>query len=154
MRAKTLNPEPFEVAPNPKIREAPKQAARSVDCKDPSPPFTGLSLRCGSAEQGRDPRRNILRTLDLLGAIEVVALPWILRHLLGNPSHSFTGWFRVADFVVPSAPAAAILFHSMKTTGELERNSLHTACPVIKGEKWSAAKWCAAFCRFYRLLHC
>lgn len=35
----------------------------------------------------------------------------------------------------------AILFHSIKTTGELERKSLHTACPVIKGIKWSAAKW-------------
>jgi len=35
----------------------------------------------------------------------------------------------------------AILFHSMKPNGELERKSLHTACPVIKGVKWSAAKW-------------
>lgn len=35
----------------------------------------------------------------------------------------------------------AILFHSIKPTGELERKSLHTACPVIKGVKWSAAKW-------------
>ncbi|PRW32905.1 Prolyl 4-hydroxylase subunit alpha-2 isoform A [Chlorella sorokiniana] len=36
---------------------------------------------------------------------------------------------------------AAVLFHSIKTTGELEKKSLHTACPVIKGEKWSAPKW-------------
>lgn len=35
----------------------------------------------------------------------------------------------------------AVLFHSIKTTGELERRSLHTACPVIKGVKWSAPKW-------------
>ena len=35
----------------------------------------------------------------------------------------------------------AVLFHSMKPNGELERRSLHTACPVIKGTKWSAAKW-------------
>lgn len=35
----------------------------------------------------------------------------------------------------------AILFHSMKPNGELEKKSLHTACPVIKGVKWSAAKW-------------
>ncbi|KAI7835432.1 hypothetical protein COHA_010678, partial [Chlorella ohadii] len=36
---------------------------------------------------------------------------------------------------------AAVLFHSIKTTGELEKRSLHTACPVIKGYKWSAPKW-------------
>ena len=35
----------------------------------------------------------------------------------------------------------AVLFHSITTTGELERRSLHTACPVLKGEKWSAPKW-------------
>ena len=35
----------------------------------------------------------------------------------------------------------AVLFHSIKPSGELERRSLHTACPVIKGVKWSAPKW-------------
>ena len=35
----------------------------------------------------------------------------------------------------------AVLFHSIKASGELERRSLHTACPVIKGVKWSAPKW-------------
>ena len=36
---------------------------------------------------------------------------------------------------------SAVLFHSIKPSGELERRSLHTACPVIKGQKWSAPKW-------------
>lgn len=35
----------------------------------------------------------------------------------------------------------AVLFHSIKPSGELERRSMHTACPVIKGVKWSAPKW-------------
>jgi len=35
----------------------------------------------------------------------------------------------------------AVLFHSIKPSGELERRSLHTACPVLKGQKWSAPKW-------------
>ncbi|GAX73148.1 hypothetical protein CEUSTIGMA_g601.t1 [Chlamydomonas eustigma] len=35
----------------------------------------------------------------------------------------------------------AILFHSIKPSGELERRSLHAACPVIKGVKWSMPKW-------------
>ena len=36
---------------------------------------------------------------------------------------------------------AAILFHSIQPSGALERKSMHTACPVVKGTKWSAAKW-------------
>ncbi|PSC72393.1 2-C-methyl-D-erythritol 4-phosphate chloroplastic [Micractinium conductrix] len=35
----------------------------------------------------------------------------------------------------------AVLFHSIKPNGELERLSLHTACPVTKGIKWSTPKW-------------
>jgi len=35
----------------------------------------------------------------------------------------------------------AVLFHSMTFTGELEQRSMHGACPVIKGTKWSMAKW-------------
>lgn len=35
---------------------------------------------------------------------------------------------------------SAVLFHSIKPSGEMERRSLHTACPVIRGEKWSAPK--------------
>jgi prolyl 4-hydroxylase len=36
---------------------------------------------------------------------------------------------------------SAVLFHSIKPSGDLEKRSMHTACPVIKGEKWSAPKW-------------
>ncbi|KAL4857404.1 putative prolyl 4-hydroxylase 4 [Chlorella vulgaris] len=36
---------------------------------------------------------------------------------------------------------SAVLFHSIKPSGELERRSLHTACPVIRGEKFAAPKW-------------
>lgn len=35
----------------------------------------------------------------------------------------------------------AILFHSMTPEAQLEEGSMHVACPVIRGEKWSAAKW-------------
>lgn len=35
----------------------------------------------------------------------------------------------------------AVLFHSIKPNGELERRSLHTACPVLRGFKISAPKW-------------
>ncbi|PNH03801.1 Prolyl 4-hydroxylase subunit alpha-2 [Tetrabaena socialis] len=34
----------------------------------------------------------------------------------------------------------ALLFHSMKPGGELEPRSMHGACPVIKGEKFSMTK--------------
>ncbi len=40
--------------------------------------------------------------------------------------------------VTPSPPlrmpcCAAVLFHSIKPNGDLERKSMHTACPVIRG---------------------
>eukprot|EP00798_Chlamydomonas_sp_ICE-L_P022154 gene22154-29216_t len=35
----------------------------------------------------------------------------------------------------------AIMFHSMRPTGKLEERSMHGACPVVKGEKWSMTKW-------------
>ena len=36
----------------------------------------------------------------------------------------------------------AILFHSLNVSdGSLEDRSMHGACPVIKGEKWSMTKW-------------
>ena len=38
----------------------------------------------------------------------------------------------------------AILFWDMKLTGEDDESSMHASCPVIKGEKWTATKWCAA----------
>lgn len=42
-----------------------------------------------------------------------------------------------------AAPAshAALLFHSITPTGALERKSLHASCPVVRGTKWTAAKW-------------
>eukprot|EP00201_Polytomella_parva_P009975 CAMPEP_0175066742 /NCGR_PEP_ID=MMETSP0052_2-20121109/16690_1 /TAXON_ID=51329 ORGANISM="Polytomella parva, Strain SAG 63-3" /NCGR_SAMPLE_ID=MMETSP0052_2 /ASSEMBLY_ACC=CAM_ASM_000194 /LENGTH=290 /DNA_ID=CAMNT_0016333503 /DNA_START=318 /DNA_END=1187 /DNA_ORIENTATION=+ len=53
------------------------------------------------------------------------------------------GFSECARHVVAVKPrkGAAVLFHSIKPSGELERRSLHGACPVIKGTKWSAAKW-------------
>ena len=37
----------------------------------------------------------------------------------------------------------ALLFWSMKVGGELDGGSSHAGCPVIRGEKWTATKWCA-----------
>ena len=42
---------------------------------------------------------------------------------------------------MPTHLCTATPLRSIKPTGELEKKSLHTACPVIKGVKWSAAKW-------------
>lgn len=35
----------------------------------------------------------------------------------------------------------AVLFHSLALDGSIERRALHSACPVIKGVKYSLAKW-------------
>ncbi|KAK9842984.1 hypothetical protein WJX74_005333 [Apatococcus lobatus] len=35
----------------------------------------------------------------------------------------------------------ALLFYSLKPTGESDYSSMHTGCPVIEGIKWTATKW-------------
>uniref|UniRef100_A0A0D9W3K2 Prolyl 4-hydroxylase alpha subunit domain-containing protein n=1 Tax=Leersia perrieri TaxID=77586 RepID=A0A0D9W3K2_9ORYZ len=35
----------------------------------------------------------------------------------------------------------AVLFWSMGLDGETDPNSIHSGCPVLEGEKWSATKW-------------
>ncbi|KAG2489492.1 hypothetical protein HYH03_011945 [Edaphochlamys debaryana] len=59
------------------------------------------------------------------------------------PGGENVGFSECARYHLAAKPkkGTAILFHSIKPTGELERKSLHTACPVIKGIKWSMAKW-------------
>jgi prolyl 4-hydroxylase len=42
---------------------------------------------------------------------------------------------------VKSVRGDAILFFSMTQDGVLDRGSLHGACPVIEGQKWTAVKW-------------
>jgi hypothetical protein len=31
----------------------------------------------------------------------------------------------------------------MSLVGKEDESSMHASCPVIKGEKWTATKWCA-----------
>lgn len=59
------------------------------------------------------------------------------------PGGENVGFSECARYHLAAKPkkGAAVLFHSIKPTGELERKSLHTACPVIKGVKWSMPKW-------------
>ncbi|KAG2492260.1 hypothetical protein HYH03_009500 [Edaphochlamys debaryana] len=45
------------------------------------------------------------------------------------------------NLAVKPAKGDALLFHSMKRTGELEERSMHGACPVVRGEKFSMTKW-------------
>ncbi|KAK9812281.1 hypothetical protein WJX73_009910 [Symbiochloris irregularis] len=35
----------------------------------------------------------------------------------------------------------ALLFYSLQPSGSLDPMSLHTGCPVVHGNKWSATKW-------------
>eukprot|EP00193_Tetraselmis_chui_P006702 CAMPEP_0177754512 /NCGR_PEP_ID=MMETSP0491_2-20121128/2050_1 /TAXON_ID=63592 /ORGANISM="Tetraselmis chuii, Strain PLY429" /LENGTH=352 /DNA_ID=CAMNT_0019269903 /DNA_START=203 /DNA_END=1261 /DNA_ORIENTATION=- len=53
------------------------------------------------------------------------------------------GYSDCAKTVLAAKPkkGGAVMFWSTKPTGELNKESLHEACPVIKGTKWSAAKW-------------
>ena len=38
-------------------------------------------------------------------------------------------------------PATVIIFYSLHPDGTMDHNSLHGACPVKKGNKWSANFW-------------
>uniref|UniRef100_A0A7S2Q2T0 Fe2OG dioxygenase domain-containing protein n=2 Tax=Skeletonema marinoi TaxID=267567 RepID=A0A7S2Q2T0_9STRA len=51
-------------------------------------------------------------------------------------------------FAVPPRRGDAILFYSQKPDGEMDRNSLHGACPVLKGTKWGANLWIWNSCRY------
>lgn len=42
---------------------------------------------------------------------------------------------------VKSVRGDAILFFSMTSDGALDNGSLHGACPVVAGQKWTAVKW-------------
>ncbi|KAG1662717.1 hypothetical protein FOA52_014583 [Chlamydomonas sp. UWO 241] len=55
-----------------------------------------------------------------------------------NPSYSDCAKYNLA---VKPKKGDAILFHSMDSTGQLEERSMHGACPVLAGEKWSMTKW-------------
>lgn len=51
-------------------------------------------------------------------------------------------------FAVPPRRGDAILFYSQRPDGHLDHNSLHGACPVLKGQKWGANLWVWNACRF------
>jgi len=55
-----------------------------------------------------------------------------------NPTYSDCAKHSLA---VKPKKGDAIFFHSMKPGGEFEERSMHGACPVIQGEKWSMTKW-------------
>ena len=42
---------------------------------------------------------------------------------------------------VKSVRGDAILFFSMTSDGALDNGSLHGACPVVAGQKWTAVEW-------------
>jgi prolyl 4-hydroxylase len=52
------------------------------------------------------------------------------------------------QFAVPPRRGDAILFYSQRPDGKLDRNSLHGACPVLKGTKWGANLWIWNACRY------
>eukprot|EP00584_Thalassiosira_punctigera_P004360 CAMPEP_0172533672 /NCGR_PEP_ID=MMETSP1067-20121228/6287_1 /TAXON_ID=265564 ORGANISM="Thalassiosira punctigera, Strain Tpunct2005C2" /NCGR_SAMPLE_ID=MMETSP1067 /ASSEMBLY_ACC=CAM_ASM_000444 /LENGTH=492 /DNA_ID=CAMNT_0013318337 /DNA_START=38 /DNA_END=1516 /DNA_ORIENTATION=+ len=53
-----------------------------------------------------------------------------------------------AKFAVPPRRGDAILFYSQRPDGHLDANSLHGACPVLKGTKWGANLWVWNACRY------
>lgn len=60
--------------------------------------------------------------------------------LAGNGECSCGGKM-VKGVCVKPVKGDAVLFWSMGLNGEVDSNSIHGGCEVLKGEKWSATKW-------------
>lgn len=58
----------------------------------------------------------------------------------GNSSQALSSCGKQGLAVKPKK-GDALLFYSLKPDGSLDPSSLHSGCPVIKGNKWSATKW-------------
>eukprot|EP00798_Chlamydomonas_sp_ICE-L_P005318 gene5318-18564_t len=61
-----------------------------------------------------------------------------------NANLTINDWRTCADHLgikVKPRQGDAVLFWSANPDLSLDDHSLHGACPVVKGEKWSAAKW-------------
>jgi prolyl 4-hydroxylase len=76
------------------------------------------------------------------------ALPPAYNHaetVFPNVPEQNTGpeWSACARDALAYKPKAGslILFWSLKPDGEIDMGTTHTACPVIRGEKWSAPLW-------------
>ena len=73
--------------------------------------------------------------------------PPCLSYFVSPPCYHVPCWLASPDLAWPgpsflSWPAGdAVLFWSVTPDLVLDPHALHGACPVIKGEKWSAAKW-------------
>ena len=53
-----------------------------------------------------------------------------------------------SKLAVPPRRGDAILFYSQYPDGHLDPNSLHGACPILKGTKWGANLWVWNACRY------
>lgn len=62
--------------------------------------------------------------------------------LAGGPKAScMCGGKEVKGLCVRPRKGDAVLFWSSTLTGEVDQDSMHESCPVLKGEKWSCTKW-------------
>lgn len=57
---------------------------------------------------------------------------------VGNPEFSACAQ---AGVTVKPRKGDALFFYSLTPSSELDPNSLHAGCAVVKGDKWSATKW-------------
>ena len=58
-----------------------------------------------------------------------------------RPSTEWSDCAKRSGVPVRSEQGDAVLFWSLTDAYELDPGSLHGACPVLKGEKWTAVKW-------------
>lgn len=73
-----------------------------------------------------------------MGKVDLEVLNIFLWKLwvLGVIFYHFT-----VEFSVKPEKGDALLFFSLSVDAKPDESSLHSSCPVIRGEKWSATKW-------------
>lgn len=84
--------------------------------------------------------RFLLFMYTLTKAVKTApGVPALMSACSGDNGPGFSECARRVLAVKPER-GSALLFHSLTLSGQREDRSLHSACPVLRGVKWSAPK--------------
>eukprot|EP00195_Chlamydomonas_chlamydogama_P007242 CAMPEP_0202899950 /NCGR_PEP_ID=MMETSP1392-20130828/9342_1 /ASSEMBLY_ACC=CAM_ASM_000868 /TAXON_ID=225041 /ORGANISM="Chlamydomonas chlamydogama, Strain SAG 11-48b" /LENGTH=355 /DNA_ID=CAMNT_0049586255 /DNA_START=116 /DNA_END=1183 /DNA_ORIENTATION=+ len=95
-------------------------------------------------EYGKQPSQRIATFLLFLSDVEEGGETVFKREGRQNGNRTITDWRTCEDGIgikVKPKQGDAVLFWSTKPDLTLDDHALHGACPIVKGEKWSMAKW-------------
>lgn len=95
-------------------------------------------------EYGKQYSQRIATFLLFLNDVEEGGETVFKREGRDNGNRTIGDWRTCEDHIgikVTPKQGDAVLFWSTKPDLQLDDHALHGACPVVKGVKWSIAKW-------------